>query len=39
MAGCFEAAAGLPIFMDEDLCRGRQMRELHRRGGAVVFQA
>lgn len=39
MADCFEARTGLPILMDEGLCRTEQMRELHRWDGAVVFQA
>lgn len=39
MAGCFEKLTGLPILMDETLCREEQLRELHRWGNAVVFQA
>lgn len=39
MAGCFERLTGLPILMDEALCREKQLRELHRWENAVVFQA
>lgn len=39
MADCFEARTGLPLLMDEDLCRAEHLQELHHWGGAVVFQA
>ena len=39
MAARFEERTGLPILMDEELCREEQLQELHRWGGAVVFRA
>lgn len=39
MAAAFESGTGLPIFMDDEMCRAAGMRELHKLSGATIFSA